>query len=288
VLDGLDAEWVPKAVVYGLGQLAIGVVVARALNRRRPSSGLAEDRFEVWIAQYALIVSVLLILALFWRVWTHAAAAFGSREAWLVENLRVTAIESRWGERWQLQLYAALGLAGAALVTRVSQHAWIAFTAGALGLALVMPLLGHAAGSAPRHGLHAAHNLAAALWLGTLVVITTLALWSRMRAPSWRGLAVLVLRFSPLALGGATVVMISGLAAAWTYLGSIDALWTSDYGKTVSLKLLLVGLVLVCGWTNWRRARARLEPRLPWMMAESIVAMLVLLVTGILTETEHP
>jgi putative copper export protein len=291
VEEGFGYEWLPKAIVYALGQLAIGVVVLRSLGSGAPKPlRVAGEPYDAWLRNYALLVSLLVLAAVVWRAWAHGASAFGPREAWLPENLRVIALESRWGEGWRLQLYAALAMNGAVLLGRVAPLGWIAFAASAVGLAVVMPLLGHAGGSLPRHVMHLAHNLAAALWLGTLGVMTTLGLWSRARSRTWHHdrLGLLVQRFSPLALGVATVVMVSGVCAAWVYLGSLEAMWLTAYGRILASKLAAVALVLVCGWTNWRRVRANQAPRLTWMTIEWICALLVVSVTGILTETEHP
>lgn len=289
--EGLGYEWLPKAAVYLLGQLAIGVCVFRwVAGRGRDPSGAVAQLCEAWLKNCALLISLLLLLALVGRSWAHTAAAFGPREAWLPENLRLVVLESRWGESWRLQLYSALAMNGAALLSRVTPRGWTVFAASGLGLAVAMPLLGHAAGSPPRRLLHLAHNLSAALWLGTLGVMTAFAVWAHVRAGSGHRdhLGPLVARFSPLALAAAAVVAASGICAAWLYVGSFEAMWTTAYGRTLALKLAAVAPVLACGWSNWRRVRANQSPRLAWMMVEWMCALFVVGLTGILTETAHP
>jgi hypothetical protein len=56
----------------------------------------------------------------------------------------------------------------------------------------------------------------------------------------------------------------------------------------LSLKLGAVALVGLCGFTNWRGVRRGTEPRRALMTAEWIAALLVVAITGLLTEMEHP
>jgi copper transport protein len=276
---GLDYAWAGKSLVYGLGQFAVGIVVFRRLSRRS----------ETWLSRLALFVSCLLIAALLLRAWAQTATAFGVKEAWLPENLRLITFESRWGAGWRLQMLAALAMLGAAIALPGQRTAaWIAFALSTVGLAVAMPLLGHAAGSALRYVVHVLHNLGTGAWLGTLGVMTLYG-W-RLRGSSEDGTAFagLVDRFSPLALGAAAVVTTSGVIVAWLYVGSLDAMWTTAYGRVLSMKLAAVALVGACGWTNWRGVRRGSEPRRSVMTAEWIAALLVVAITGLLTEMEHP
>jgi copper transport protein len=276
---GLDSAWAGKSLVYCLGQLAVGIVVFRRLSRRSDS----------WLARLALIVSCLLVAALLLRAWAQTAAAFGVQEAWLPENLRLIAFESRWGAGWRLQMLAALAmLATTLMMTRQHAAAWIAFALSTVGLAVAMPLLGHAAGSSLRYGVHVLHNLGAGTWLGTLGVMTLYAWRPRGSPDDAAALAAVVERFSPLALCAAALVGASGLTVAWLYVGSLEAMWTTSYGRVLSLKLGAVVLVGLCGWTNWRGVRRGSEPRRAVMTAEWIAALLVVAITGLLTEMEHP
>jgi copper transport protein len=276
---GLDSAWAGKSLVYCLGQLAVGIVVFRRLSRRG----------DGWLARLALIVSCLLVAALLLRAWAQTAAAFGVQEAWLPENLRLIAFESRWGAGWRLQMFAALAMLGTTLVmTGQRTVAWTAFALSTVGLAVAMPLLGHAAGSSQRYVVHVLHNLGAGVWLGTLGVMTLYAWRLRASTEEATAFAALVDRFSPLALCAAVLVGASGLTVAWLYVGSLEAMWTTAYGRVLALKLTAVALVGFCGWTNWRGVRRGSEPRRAVMTAEWIAALLVVAITGLLTEMEHP
>jgi putative copper export protein len=281
--DGLSIAWLAKAVVYGLGQLAIGIAVARRLAwHAGPGSGSGAD-LERYLIRFARVLALLILLALAFRLWAQTASAFGQSDAWALENLRLIAIESRWGHGWRLQTFAAAILLAAVAVPRDALR-WPLFYAGSLGLVLAMPLLGHAAGSWLRYGMHVTHNLATALWLGTLGVIT-IASWRPWARSS---VDALVGAFSPIALASAGAAFVSGVVAAWVYVGSWPALGTTSYGRVLTLKLLGVAAIVACGWTNWRAVRVGRSARSGVMTTEWLAALAAIGLTGVLTETEHP
>jgi putative copper export protein len=287
--DGLLYVWAPKALVYGLGQLAIGITVVRRLAPHpKPESATWLHELDAWLVRLARLVSFLLVAALIVRLWVQTASAFGTSEAWLPANLRVIALESRWGNGWRLQMLSAAVMLGAALLTSAWRFGWRPFEVAAVGLALAMPLLGHAAGSPLRHAVHVLHNLGAGVWIGTLGVIT-LAAW-RFRAPFADSdiVSALVRRFSPLAFVAAPLVMMSGILVAVVYVGSWTSMWTTTYGRVLSAKLATVVVVGVCGWMNRQGVRRGSRPSRFVITLECLAAMLVLGITGVLTETEHP
>jgi len=275
--DGLQLAWLPKAVVYVCAQLAIGLVVVRSLDR-------APSIRSAWFHRTAVAVSLLLLSALAARVWVQSASAFGTADALLAENVKLIALESRWGGAWRLQAYAAVAMVLCASIPR--RAGWGPFTISSIVLALVMPALGHAGGSVSRHALHAFHNLGAAAWLGTVGVMT-LAAWTRPRS-EYGSIGAIVDRFSPMALGAAAVVAVSGVTAAWLYLGSWQALISTGYGRALLIKLVAVGIVAGCGAINWRNVRRGDPPNRTIMAVEWLAAVLVVALTAILTETEHP
>lgn len=281
--EGVALEAPAKALIYACEQIAIGVLVVRLLS---PPASVTLER---WLSRLAILVASLLVVGSLWRLWVHTAVAFGPTEAWTVENLRLIGLESRWGAGWQLQTLIAVGMVAAAVAWSWQRRAWILFAVGAVALGLAMPSLGHASGEPARHVLHAVHNLAAASWIGTLVVIT-LYTWTR-HGPvddTRDTLIVIVRRFSPLALSAAALVGASGSIAAWIYLGAWEALWTTSYGQQLAAKLGLVAIVVLCGWQNRRAVRGGRQPHLLLLTAESIAAALVVIVTAMLTETPHP
>jgi putative copper resistance protein D len=274
-------EWLAKAAVYALVQFAIGLAVARRLAAADGGAGLAVD---ARLARAALVVTVALLLALAARAWLHTVSAFGWTDAWAGENLRLIALESRWGGRWQIQVGAAGLLFVTALTIRRGPIGWSLFAITALAVAATQPLLGHAAGSAWRHVVHATHLVASGVWLGTLGVITSLAIG---RGGTDAGLRMLIARFSPLALAAAAAVLVSGAVVAVAYVGSVEALG-SPYGRVLLVKLAVVAWIAACGWLNWQQVRRGLAPRRSVMTLEWLGALAAIVVTAVLSETEHP
>lgn len=143
------------------------------------------------------------------------------------------------------------------------------------------------------------HVFAASMWIGTLFVMVVAGITTALSgafATSDRGAAVagLVNRFTTLALLSAGVLVLSGATTAWIHLGTLEALWTSDYGKTLIVKLTLVAVVfLLGGYNNWR-----VKPSLGTQDAgrrmkrsatfEIAIAAIVLIVTAVLVNLPAP
>jgi putative copper export protein len=163
----------------------------------------------------------------------------------------------------------------------------MAYLCATVLVSATIPLLGHAAGSPARHALHTIHLLSGAVWLGSLAVLVRLR-----NRPDGRWLAEsslpLEARFSPLALTTGTLVGASGVAAAWIYLAGTAPLVSTAYGRLLLTKVACVAVVLACGWRNWQRVRSGALPSLAVMGVEVASALAVVMVTSVLTETEHP
>lgn len=289
-MDGWAYEWLPKAAVYVLALSAVGLAtVGRLADLAARGSRLDAAPLQRTLRRAALAAAVLLVAALAARAVAHTAAAFGAADAWSWESLRTITIESRWGAGWRMQVYAALAVFAAALPRRGARPVQ---TAAVLALCAALPLLGHAAGSSVRYLIHVGHVAAGGIWIGSLGVLTAI----RFAAPPPAAdatadadtpAAALLPRFSPLALAGAAIVGATGLMLAALYLGSVSGL-ASFYGAVLAIKLAGVAGIAGCGWLNWRRVRAGRLPLASLMLAETACALLVLAVTGVLTEVEHP
>jgi putative copper export protein len=141
------------------------------------------------------------------------------------------------------------------------------------------------------------HETAASLWLGTLFVLLVVGLPAVLRGPAdgrGAGVATLVSRFSPLALGAAALLGTTGVITAVRHLKYWSALWTTPYGLAFDVKLALVLCVVALGAWNWRRMTPRLGDESAAhalrrsARAELSFAALVLLVTGILVSLPAP
>jgi putative copper resistance protein D len=287
-------EVLPKAAVYSAALFAVGLAVARALLRRAAtdtrSQGLI-DPLESRLRRYALSVAASAIAALTARAWAHTAAVFGPAEASRWENLRLIALESRWGTAWSWQVLAAAGLLAAAVsLYRWSRRGWIVYALGAVAFCFTIPLLGHAAGSRWRMLLHVGHLLAGGVWLGTLAAIALLSrLNTGQRRPVENDLVpAIVRRFSSVALPGAATVAATGVVLAALYVAEVLNLITTSYGQALLLKLVGVAGVVSCGRINWRRARVGDVPSARLILTELGFAASIVAATSMLTELEQP
>lgn len=285
-------EAATKAILYAALLPTVGAsaaflfVAAPAFarsNEFRASAGEPPiDQIEQSLRRVGLIAAVCVIVGLALRMWAQADAVFGLANSFSPDSLH-TVLISRWGQRWHGQLLAAVACAIAyASAGGGRRVAWVAASTASVALCVSLTLTGHAAGDPVRMAVHAAHLVGAGVWLGTLTALAIVA-------PSIdaKTRAALFHEFSPFALTGAAVAGAAGVTAAWMYVGALDNLWLTAYGRTLAAKLVLVSGVAACGYTNWRRARAGAAPGRPAAI-ELLLAAAVIVVTSILTELEHP
>ncbi len=126
----------------------------------------------------------------------------------------------------------------------------------ALAATTAQPLTGHSGGlgdHALATGSGVLHVLAVMLWAGGLV--TLLLRVARGGSSGLRGAAT---SFGSIAMVSVVVVALSGLANAYTRMDSPLELVTTEYGRLVVLKALVLGLVVLIA----SRLRFRLVPRL--------------------------
>jgi putative copper export protein len=130
--------------------------------------------------------------------------------------------------------------------------------AGTLG---VMALVSHAAAQPADRALFIAcqvvHLTCVAAWMGVLLhlFVARRYLLTAERAPL---LAEIVRRFSPFALATTSLLALTGVFAAWHFLQTTGALFTSAYGITLLVKLTLLVPAVAAGWINFRQIRPAL------------------------------
>ena len=151
-----------------------------------------------------------------------------------------------------------------------------------VALAVVRALGGHAAAS-PHHALAVAvaavHILAAGAWIGGVVAFG-LALGAA------RGEARAVARacrgaFARVAGLSIAVLAVTGLLAAGAQVASVDALLTTDYGRTLIVKSVLVAGAAALGAGNALLLRRGELPRL--LLVETSAGVGILLAAAVLT-----
>lgn len=222
----------------------------------------------------------------------------------LLANVAATAAEKQIGFADAVQrggtalmmpllLSALLILAFALALGRVRAGWTVALVAG-----LILALRSVATGKWTSM-VNPVHELAASLWLGTLLVLVVAGLPAVLRSQfgsERRGAVVaeLVARFSPLALGAGGLLGITGVITAWRHLKFVAALWTTSYGYALDLKLAVVAIVFGLGAWNWKRMTPRLGSESAAYelrrsaRAELTFAAIVLAITAVLVSLPSP
>jgi putative copper export protein/methionine-rich copper-binding protein CopC len=300
----------PLAVVVRWGWFAallgmIGVVAFRygvlpPLDRE-PAHHVVAQRAEAAAWFVALGAAALSVATLFGRLWLQAAALGG--DAWNGERLDVLLTQTGWGLAWVLQAIATVAFVLGLFVARAPYGrgaGWMGAAAGAVLLAAVPALSGHAASvdrlSAIAIVSDAVHVLGAGVWLGTLMAVLAVGIPAALTAgaASTGAVASMVRAFSPMALAGAGAVGVTGIVNSLFHVDAPSDLWTTTYGKALVVKLALLACVAALGWYNWRRVlptldgeggaqRLRRSARL-----ELGLGVVVLLITAVLVALPTP
>ncbi|MCC6312786.1 MAG: copper resistance protein CopC, partial [Thermomicrobiales bacterium] len=293
------ARWI--ALLGLAGALAIWPVWRFVLRPAAPNP----DAVARWIGRARRFAAGTIALAAIGDALALAAqAAAVSPSGWMA-GLMTTLTDTRFGRLWLLRLALLAGLAIALRFAdwqRPRARALPGWAALLLVAVLPLPysLTSHAA--ALEHGRitavvnDALHLLGASLWVGGLAVLATVLLPDARgagRADVRAAFGRVIPRFSVLALTAWGVLVLSGVYGAWLQVGSLEALWATDYGRTLLVKLALLIPLLLLGGFNLIVVRRRLRgspPPMdgaPWVRrfvmtvgAEVALAAIVLLVVG--------
>lgn len=158
----------------------------------------------------------------------------------------------------------ALILGAVALAER-SRHAAAALAVLAVGAIAVS---GHANSAEPRAVAVITdwvHLLGASVWLGgiALIAITWGPARRSLTATVRRGAMRQTLpRFGPVALRAFALVVASGTASALIELGHVQALWRTDYGRVLAVKIGLFAIIALLSYMHalWLRPRLLASP----------------------------
>ncbi len=166
---------------------------------------------------------------------------------------------------------------------------WVASAMGA-GMLLTFSLQSHTAAfdSWLALTLDWVHLIAMTAWLGGLLPLSVLVRPTETRREL---LAVLVPRFSIVALTSVGMLSVTGLYSAILHVRTLDALVTTSYGQALSVKVGLFALLIGLGAINLLVLSPRLR-HMSRMAADGLrrtvrlelsIGMLVLLAVGVLT-----
>lgn len=243
--------------------------------------------------------TIALVLVVLLRLYAQSYALHGSREALNPALVLSLLTGTSWGIAWLLQLIGVIvALIGFIFLVR-RQAGWTIATLGALILAFTPALSGHALSVPNLTALSVfadgVHVISAAGWFGSLLFVITAGIPAAMSLESGIRNSVIadfVSSFSPTALVFAVLLSITGTFSAWLHLGTIPALWQTQYGKILLLKLGLLSLVVGTGAYNWLKVKPALVKNLTGAQqlkrsatVELVIAVLVLAVTAVLVAT---
>lgn len=264
-----------------------------------------------------LVALVLLALSAIDALLLQAATAFEVSIAEALGSPAFTVLSTTryglvWAVRAGLLLLLALVLFWPDQRRRDSRMAgWLS---GALGLALLLTtsLTSHGAANQSMPVLMTlvdwAHLVATSLWLGGLLLLVVLVpLLSTSWSPSQRApfLNAVVGRFSTLSIVAVMVLVVTGIFGALQQIDRLDALFTTDYGRALTAKILLLVPMVALGAVNLLRVKpllaralrssaeamsnlAELVRRASRLLAlttrgELLLGLLILVATGLLT-----
>lgn len=205
-------------------------------------------------------------------------------------------MSTSWGTSWVAAAVGSLVVAAGMLAARSGRNVgWWVATPAALLLAGFPGLTGHASGADELRALALAfdglHVWAAGAWMGGLALVLYLEARERSSGGAASLLPDLVPAFSPVAMASVALLVLTGLFASWSHLEGLEALWTTSYGRILSLKLLLVAAVLGFGARNFRLLTPLLgtdagdRTMRRSAAVELAIAQIVLIVTAILVRT---
>jgi copper transport protein len=284
------------AIIVIVGAVVFSMIVVPGTHHRVPDlppTFVVEARRLA--ARTGLVATGALVVLLGARLVAQSHAVRGALpDAAFVQEVARTP----WGAGFLLTGVSLIILAIA--LARPLQPAWRVATFGVLGLALAAALSGHATASGRWTVVavfsDATHILAAGGWLGALLLVILAGVPATAAlAPVGRGLALrgMVDVFSPMALGFAGALAVTGVIAAVLRLGAWSALTGSDYGRLLLLKIGGLVLVLIAGAYNWLRVRPALDAERVGRLrrtatAELALGFVVLVVTAWLVATPPP
>lgn len=297
-------RWLTFLGAFGVvGAVAFRYAVIGRMSGTGSPAGLA--LIEPALSRAAttgLAGAAVLLLTTFTRLYAQSVAMHGREAALDVDVVGSMILMTLWGRAWMLQVLAAIAAVGGFIAVRRGHfEGWGVVAAASATVALSMSLSGHAPASPTWSSLAVAadalHVIGAAGWLGSLFFVLVAGIASARRLEleqRGRATADLVNAFSPTALVFAGLAGVTGLFTAWLHLQQVSALWTSDYGRTLLIKLVVLSIVIGTGAFNWRRVRPALLDELgPQRLRRSatielLVATVVLAITSVLVATATP
>ena len=286
-LSGWDAAAVcAKAITYAATLSAAGAIFFLAYN--------GTLLFEVLRSRIRRLIGTLLLasaLASCARVLLSGASMSGELGGMLDSGFLRMILGAGEGRATGMRL---AGLALAALALPANPRFRALALLGAATASISFAGVGHIRGLLPNAApllLLCMHLLCAAFWLGALGPLLIAA-----RVGSDTQVALLASRFGKIALGVVVLLLAAGAGVLWALIGDAAQFWSSDYGRMVAVKLLLVAALLSMAAVNKLyltpkllsgHAKAVIQFRRS-VILEMIIGALILLITATFTTVAGP
>jgi len=243
------------ATAVTAGALIFRAVVAEPAARHVWQEGAAYASPVRSVASIGLAAAVL-TGAIWLQLQTMRMTGLSFGDALSRDPLGTVIGETQFGQASAIRLLFALILASCLAFDRVAVLRWLALVS-ALGFAAGIAWTGHAGGTPGDLGnVHLAadilHLWAASGWIGGLVLLALLLVVARRQPdPAWRAFELnAVRRFSILGIVSVATLTLSGLASAWILVGSWRGLVVTDYGRLLSIKLVVFAAMLALAAVN--------------------------------------
>ena len=277
--------------------LAIGAVIFRYVILQRSSlAPVLATTIERRIAVVGASAAIGLLVVAPLRLWMQLGLMND------VASGREMILATRWGTAWLMQVIAAALGAAAFMSARRARGWWTLALLCALTIAASVTLAGHAATAEKLRSVAIAsdvlHIIGGAGWIGSLALLAFVAVPVTIASSSaedrWTSIAALVNTFSPIALAFAALLAVTGTAAAWIHLRTVQDLWRTPYGLALLRKLIVLTGVLATGAYNWLRVRPALGTEaattrvLRSASLELLLATVVVALTAVLVASDPP
>jgi copper resistance protein D len=235
------------ATAVTAGSLVFRTGVAEPVLRSEQAAAKLLQTQTLRIARIALAITIG--SAVLWLLIQAAAISGQSFNQAMTSDVLLTVVnQTQFGLVFEIRIVLAIILAGCLAYDRLPQARWLALAA-ALGLTAAIAWTGHAGATAGEAGiLHLAadvlHLIAAAAWIGGLVSLAQF-LGEARREPAHASFAREVTRrFSVLGIAVVGTLLLTGIVNAWILVGSFNALFVTEYGQLLTLKICLFVIML--------------------------------------------
>jgi putative copper resistance protein D len=247
------------------GIFTFDVIILSPATRRSSSDFHEVERRLFRLAVWSLLAALL--SALLW-VWLEVASMneLSLKDAFSTTAWQSVLFETQFGRAWGLRLgliAATFVLVASALAQIQARRALIVVLWLASVVLLVSPAwISHAA-AATVHPFGVIgdmiHLCAAGLWIGGLVPLAIFLTRVRVSFSLGEMLPGVLRRFSTLSLCCVSVLVVSGISNSWLLVGSVYALFTTDYGRLLLVKLTSFAILIVFGARNRFLVKAKVQ-----------------------------